>query len=139
MERILDFLLSPQNLGRVSAKSKLLNPYRISVKVIGLFCIGRRKSSTNKSNRVGRKKAKLSSSEEDGTEEEADSEGEIEADSEVVEEEEEEEEEEEGEEEETLEETKEQPKVLPCNYEPLLDQIFSVPSSTYMYLLSGHL
>ena len=105
MERILDFLLSPQNLGRVPAKSKLLNPYKISVNMIGLFCIGRRKSSTNKSNRVGRKKAKLSSSEEDGTEEEADSEGEIEADSEVVEEE------EEGEGE-TLEETKEEPKVL---------------------------
>ena len=69
--------------------------------------IGRRKSSTNKRSKVsgsGRKKAKLSSGEEDG--EEVDSEGEIEADSEG-----EEDEEEEGEAE-TQEETKEEPKVL---------------------------
>ena len=69
--------------------------------------IGRRKSSTNKRSKIsgsGRKKAKLSSGEEDG-EEEVDSEGEIEAGSEG------EEEEEEGEVE-IQEETKEEPKVL---------------------------
>ena len=75
--------------------------------MIYIRSIGRRKSSTNKRNRVGRKKAKFSSGEEDG-EEEADIEGEIEADSEG---EEEEEEVEKGEGE-VQEEIKEKPKVL---------------------------